>query len=529
VTKTEVDIKRKAYLEHDRLRAQVKRQKKKTEFNTLQAHNELLGSQNYQLQIALQFATKGYVFIPPAPKSIVDNFKQIVLNHCMLLDSEGTITGHYSMQAVKPSKLAEFEVTRNLLTPLLGTAKAIFSAYLEREVEVYIHSSAILSTPETLFAGQVQRPQVMHADNVGFVAITALIMLSEDGGDSTHILDLRDYGPDVNQIRESLLRFSISDLDPPLRDARHLNIPAIQRAISARYGSLLRLTPEEFFTRAHQQRMSYGEAELFRSDGLHAGPFSMRSREGMFVEIRVSGEIIPLDTNYQFRFPDLLRIAGAPSSEIDQLRRIWSKEGYFFPGDFDDFVNDIKDDEEQSTTQVDVVVDQDQLYESDSTLLVQYRDNSIVPLGQKGLFTQVQIPRNTIIAVFDDTVQLNDKQLDELINDSSREKEKHHLCFLKRNVTLNCWEARRDGKCKASIVNSKFSCVLRDGRKVTPNCKIIRGNLNGKFSAYLRSIKDICPGEEVVVTTYGTGFSRRQGDYNDYMFSKICQRNLNKK
>jgi hypothetical protein len=459
----------------------------------------------------------------------MDDFKRTVLNHCMLLNSEGTITGHYSMQAVKPSKLSEFEVTRNLLTPLLGTAKVIFSAYLEREVEVHIHSSAILSTPETLFAGQAQRPQVMHADNVGFVAITVLIMLSEDGGDSTHILDLGAYGPDVNQIRDSLLRFSISDLDAPVRDGRDLNIRGIQSAISARYGSLLRLTPDEFFNRAHQKRMSYGEAELFRSDGLHAGPFSMRARQGMFVEIRVSGEIIPLDTNYQFRFPDLLRITGAPSSEIDQLRRIWSKEGYFFPGDFDDFVNDINDDEEQSLTQVDVVVDQDQLYESDSTLLVQYRDNSIVSLGQKGLFTHVQIPRNTIIAVFDDAVQLNDRQLNELINDSSRDNEKHHLCFLKKDVTLSCWEARRAGNCKASIVNSKFSCVSRDGRKITPNCKIIRGNLNGKYSAYLRSIKDIFPGEEVVVTTYGTGFSRRQREYNDYVFSKICKRNVNNK
>jgi hypothetical protein len=477
-------------------------------------------SQNNQLMIALQFATKGYAFTQPAPKSMMDDFKRTVLKHCMLLNSEGTITGDYSMQTVKHSKLAEFEVTRNLLTPFLCTAKTIFSAYLEREVEVYIHSSAILNTPDTLFAGRAQRPQVMHADNVGFVAITVLIMLSEDGGDSTHILDLRHYGADPIKIRESLLRFSISQLDQPSRRVRDVNIPAIQSAIAARYGSLLRLSPDQFFTLAHQQRMSYGEAELFRSDGLHAGPFSMRSREGMFVEIRVCGETIPSDY-YQFRFPDLLKITGAPSSEIDQLRRIWSNAGYFFPGDFDDFVNDFSDDE-HFAAQVEVV-DQDQLYESDSTLLVQYSDNSIVPLGEKGLFTLVQIPRNSIIAVFDDTVQLNDRQLNQLMNGPTPE-EKHHLCFLKIGVTLNCFEARRAGKCKASIVNSKFSCVTRYGRKVAPNCKIVRGNLNGKFSAHLRSIKDIYPHEEVIVTTYGTGFSKGQREYSNYVFAEICQK-----
>ena len=340
---TEDTSKRNAFRERDRRRAQCQREKKKNELITLKCEND-------QLRYALTFATTGRAFIPPATNAIMDDFKRTVLNHCMSSSSEATITGYYSMLTVDPSKLLQFEVIRNLLNPYLGTAKHIFSSYLEKDVEVYIHSSAILNTPETLFAGGAQRPQVMHADNVGFVAITVLIMLSEDGGDSTHILDLSAYGPDVNHLRESLLKFSISQLDETSQQKKTNNTCSIQSAILARYGSLLQLTPDQFFARAHQKRMLYGEGEIFRSDNLHAGPSSTRPREGLFLEIRVLGDITPSDSDYQFRFTDLLRIAGLPSNKIDRLRLIWSTEGYFFPGD-----NPINNDEEQSPAQVDVV------------------------------------------------------------------------------------------------------------------------------------------------------------------------------
>ena len=343
-------------------RSKLNRQKKRVEVNTLTDNYELVMSDNHQLRIALQLATaqyhqvqlelqlatakyhlavlfqaNGYVFTPEPPKSITDDFKRIVIGDCMLLNSEGTITGNYTMQGVDHSKLLQFEATRIFLTPLLDAAKVVFCGYLQQEVEVYIHSSAMLATPDYQFDGEQQRPQVMHADNIGFVAITVIIMLSEHGGDSTYILDAKRYGPDYSkELRESLLRFSMSDLKQRSKNA------AIRNAISVRYGSLLTLTPQQFFEQAHQQRMSYGQAELFRSDCLHAGPFSMRDRQVLFVEIRVTGETKPRDTDFQFRFPDLMAIAGADRNEIKQRHEIWSGAGYMFPEDRQDISVDTR-------------------------------------------------------------------------------------------------------------------------------------------------------------------------------------------
>lgn len=230
------------------------------------------------------------------------------------------------MRPVDPQKLNQFEETKNVLAPILALGKEIFSIYLNHDVEVYIHSSAILDSPPTDFENP-QKPQVMHADHVGFTAITVLIMLTEEGGDSTHILDAQDYGPDVNKHRDALLNFNPDEKTWRKRPIR----PEVRDAIKNRYHTLLELSPREFFNQACNSRMTYGQGEIFRTDIMHAGPFSPRPRTMFFVEMRVVGEAIPPMNGVQYRFPLLMKIAGYTVEEIAKFQAIWVNANYFFP------------------------------------------------------------------------------------------------------------------------------------------------------------------------------------------------------
>lgn len=167
-----------------------------------------------------------------------------------------------------------------------------------------------------------------------------------------------------------------------------------------------------------------------------------------------------------------------------------------------------------------VKVHENNLYEAPSNLHIQQADSrSTRPLGQSGLFSSVNIAKGTVIAVFNDKVKLSDSALEKLMSDPKRESEKHHLLFLKQNVTLHCYAARQSGNCKASLANSKFSCIDgKTGKKAVANCKIVRAVLNGRFCAYLRSTKMIHASEEIVVSTYGQQFSAKQGRVNNYLF-----------
>ncbi len=160
------------------------------------------------------------------------------------------------------------------------------------------------------------RAQAMHADNVGFAAISVIIMLSPEGGRSTHIVNAREHGRDQTlSDRDLMLDFHINHLDAPSNPREYrphaATIERIKAAIKARYGHLLNLTPTDFFKLAESIYMQFGDIEMSRSDLLHAGPFSSEEREVLFLEIRVKNEPRPEDKDFQYRFPNLLQIAGA--------------------------------------------------------------------------------------------------------------------------------------------------------------------------------------------------------------------------
>ncbi len=318
------EIQRQVY---DRTRAAKKRKQATDDLASLKKQIKFMKTHS---DLSLEFATQGFAFTPEIKdKSLVDSFKQVVLNECVEPNSESRITGDYIMTGVNSEKLMNNDVVKDFLAPILTSAKDIFTKYLGHEVEIKISSSAILDTPPTDYCSRSQS-QVMHADNLGFAAISVIIMLSETGGDSTYVIDKRHYGPDPIDERNSLLEFKMDDLNNPLPGQ---DLDAISSAIRERYGSLLELSPALFFNLANTSRMSYGQAQLFRTDGLHAGPYSATHREVMFLELRVVGEGIPLDPDHQYRFPQLLEIAGVPKKKWTELKKVWKTRGYTFPED----------------------------------------------------------------------------------------------------------------------------------------------------------------------------------------------------
>ncbi len=268
---------------------------------------------------------QGYSFLPAIERRTMDQFKLKVEERC-LLGREGLITGEYLMQQVDPTKLHHFPETNDVVDPILKLAKSVLGAYLKRqELEVFIHSSAILTSPKTNH-NQRQQNQVMHVDHLGFTALTAVIMLTEEGGYSTYLSDQRNYGRDTHKERDLLLNFDVDQLDRDTDENQR-----IRNAISDRYGSLLEQSPDNFFNGAHSQFMAYGEIVIFRPDLLHAGPFSSHTRKVLFLEIRVRGESLPKD-DQQLRFPNLMEITGKYSEqEIQDFRNVWESQGYLFP------------------------------------------------------------------------------------------------------------------------------------------------------------------------------------------------------
>lgn len=125
-------------------------------------------------------------------------------------------------------------------------------------------------------------------------------MLSEDGGDSTHIIPSHCHGAEIPTPRDEFLSFTWNTKD---------NFPDVKKAVKERYGDLLNLTPTDLFQKCQPQRLPCGAIEIFRSDNLHAGPLANMEREVLFVEIRVKDERGPADENYQFKLADLKKLA----------------------------------------------------------------------------------------------------------------------------------------------------------------------------------------------------------------------------
>ncbi len=258
------------------------------------------------------FAQKGYLY-----GKLNETLDDVDLNS--LISTVGKITGEYSQEVLNPvplNSLIEFR-------PIIQLGTEIFRNYFNNpNLEAYISSAALLTSPQETYTGRVQRPQVFHADNIGFVSITAIVMLS-DIGYSTHIIPQQYYGPDFpeycGQNRQELLTFDMDHISKEIREA-----------VKERYHDLMTYNPDRLFRMAENKSMSKKEFVMLRSDLLHAGPRG--NRKVLFLELRVIGEMVPIDKGYQYRVTNLMEITGKyTGQEIQNFRNMWERQGYFFP------------------------------------------------------------------------------------------------------------------------------------------------------------------------------------------------------
>lgn len=242
----------------------------------------------------LYFKLNGYMFIPPPhDESMVESLKEVV--NQSLGGRELTITGDY--RQIYLGNIHSLSQT-SMMLEVLEESKRIFTMILKKEVQVEIYKAALLSSPPYDNSGI---PQEMHADNVGFVSLVCIIMLSEGGGISTHIVPRECHGAEMDVPRDRFLDFTFDTSK---------DFPDVKIAANYWYGPLLHLEPPRLFSKCQPKVMKYGEMEIFRSDILHAGPVANVPREVLFVEIRVKDEVGPNDFDYQFRIAELREVTG---------------------------------------------------------------------------------------------------------------------------------------------------------------------------------------------------------------------------
>lgn len=174
-----------------------------------------------------------------------------------------------------------------------------------------IHQAAVLRSPPMDLRSQAQS---MHADNLGFISLVCIIILSNDGADSTYIIPGQYHGLESKISRDQYLNFTWR---------KKGSFPEVQSAVKKRYGQLLELEPQELFQMCEPKRLQCGEIEIFRSDLLHAGPMANLTREVLFVEIRVKGERGPVGKDYQFKIVDLMTISNYEQAAIDEVSKKW--------------------------------------------------------------------------------------------------------------------------------------------------------------------------------------------------------------
>jgi hypothetical protein len=258
----------------------------------------------------LDFQNNGYIFMTPAKPCSINALKAVV--EASLSDTTTQISGNYSQ-----THLGDIEsLSRTtVMLEVLQVAERIFTRSLGQEVEVEIYQAALLVSSPLCYP---PKAQLMHADNIGFISLVCIIMLSEDGGDSTHIISSRHHGAETPIPRRDYLQFTY---------AKRKKFRAIQKAVKQRYGSLLSLEPGELYGgKCEPKRLGYGAIEIFRSDILHAGPVANMQRKVLFTELRVKGEIGPKDTNYQFRIPELMTISNYSRKEIKKAAKVWKNQ-----------------------------------------------------------------------------------------------------------------------------------------------------------------------------------------------------------
>ena len=263
-----------------------------------------------QLQLEdLTMQLEGFLILPPPAdltpfnqlKEQIDNFKERYIERTRLKDRQ-TITGSFSQIPVDHDTLDWISQSPFFVERILPLSERIFRSSLSREdLEVKIHQGAILTNP---LLSDTSTPQKMHADNIGFISLIVIIMMTPGGGESTHIIPRRLHGNDYDAPRHDFLRFTFNnkcnaDFDLVRTDIQHF------------YGKLLKKKPPQLFGSAYSCDLPYGGIEIFRSDLFHAGPFSKKEREVLFLELRVKDEVGPDDHNYQFGVDELNEIIQA--------------------------------------------------------------------------------------------------------------------------------------------------------------------------------------------------------------------------
>ena len=255
----------------------------------------------------LSFQRDGYILIPPAvDKGNVDSLKEAVENSLGTRSSK--ISGDYTQTNLRDLHTL---LETSMMLQVLGVAKRIFSRSLGHEVEVRIHQAAVLESPP--MSNESNR-QALHADNIGFVSLGCIIMLSKNGGDSTCIISSKYHGVESTISRSEFLGFTYH---------RRSQYPAVRTAVADRYGPLLVKKPLDLYGLCQPTRLEYGEIEIFRSDILHAGPVTNMQRKVLFLDLRVIGEVGPNDSNYQFKIPHVMTIARCNQENIKQAKIDW--------------------------------------------------------------------------------------------------------------------------------------------------------------------------------------------------------------
>jgi hypothetical protein len=137
-----------------------------------------------------------------------------------------------------------------------------------------------------------------------------------------------------------------------------------------------------------------------------------------------------------------------------------------------------------------------------SKLIIHYSDGSRAPLNQSRLYCSIGIMAGEIISMFNDECIILERKALNLLESPNSDAD--YLSYLKADQVPDCRIPRLEGRYKASLANSIYSCVTLEGLPVSHNCIIVRHLHNGKWSAYLKSTADIPNGEKIVVNTYGS-------------------------
>ena len=213
-----------------------------------------------QLQLEdLTMQLKGFLILPPPEdltlltvlKQYLDGFK----TKSSPEERETIFTGSFSQIPLGDEALQWISETEFFRAMLLPLAERIFRSSLSREdLEVKIHQGAILANPPL---SDTSTPQKMHADNIGFISLIVIIMMTPGGGESTHIIPRRLHGNDYDAPRHDFLRFTWDN-------KCNADFNLVRTDIQHFYGKLLKKQPEQLFGSASSCELPYGGIEIFQ-------------------------------------------------------------------------------------------------------------------------------------------------------------------------------------------------------------------------------------------------------------------------